>query len=236
LGKYQDIEDIISTLDNKKIMVVIDGFVNSIQNHNNLLSSFYRWIEINKEYNRLLVICSMSSRGKSSIDYDYNSGVKEFFFYSWTLEEYQNAIKDDDFFNSIKENLDADFSMENKKGELIESKYYFAGGSSRYMFSYSTEIVIGLLNESISSAKDIDKYIDGTIGESSLEVINRLFSIFKTKIEVRQKFIISQYVLSKIGVKFGKKILQNIYKSLKDVMNPSIDLVFYMFEKWYRNI
>jgi len=155
---------------------------------------------------------------------------KNFFFDSWRIEEYQNAVKDEDFFNSIKENLDADFSLDNTNDQLIESKYYFAGNSSRYMFSYPTKKVIDLLNDSIECAQDIVQYIKFTIGDSSKEVINRLFSIYKIE-NIKKKSIISQYAFSQIGIKFGEEIIKNLYEVIKHDSNPSMDGWF--LEIWF---
>jgi hypothetical protein len=93
--EYEDIKDMILSLNEKNTIVFFDGYVNSNSKHNDILSSFNRWIKIHKS-NRLVVICSMSSRGKTSEDEDFMLKVKCFFF------EYQNAITDE-----VSDNLDA---------------------------------------------------------------------------------------------------------------------------------
>jgi hypothetical protein len=77
--------------------------------------------------------------------------------YSWNLDEYKSAIKNDDFFDSIKDYLDANINTKEKPSneDLIESKFYYAGGSSRYMFTFSTSVVIDRLKSAIISCHDL---------------------------------------------------------------------------------
>ncbi|CAH0481359.1 unnamed protein product [Peronospora belbahrii] len=46
---------------------------------------------------RLVFICSVTSRGKASVDFEYNWKILEHQVWFWTLDEYLDAINDKDF-------------------------------------------------------------------------------------------------------------------------------------------
>jgi hypothetical protein len=153
--------------------------------------------------------------------------------YSWNLEEYKTAIQNDDFFDSIKNNLDSIINTKEKpsKEELIESKFYYAGGSSRYMFTFSTNSVIEKLNSAITSCHDIMGYVQNYIGEGSENVINRLFNICKIKSNKRLKSIISEYASIQIGIRFGPSIIKKLFNYIEKYKNPSMEGWF--LEIWF---
>jgi hypothetical protein len=85
------------------------------------------------------------------LEEDKQDKVEEFFVGSWKLEEYQSAIMEDGFFLNIKKYLDSNGSLDSNslietvtetRTDLVISKFYFAGVSARYMFSFSTDEVI----------------------------------------------------------------------------------------------
>ena len=130
----------------------------------------------------------MTSRGKTNIDDDSILNIEEFFHGPWVLEEYQDALKFNEISISVKEKLDGMVTSDELGGmvlentypptsdELAEAKYYFAGGSCRYMFRYDTARVVGELLNAISSVSNIFSYIQGNIGDRSDLAVNRLFS------------------------------------------------------------
>ena len=233
LSHYEDLEEIIVALDSEeKNIVLIDGFTLE-EDHKKVLSFCTYWLKKNKTLNRIVIISSMSVRRKKNMDHDFELNVEEFFVDSWKIEEYLIAIQDEEFFNSVQENLDANISLDSLKirdDELIQSKYYFAGGSSRLMFAYPTKKVIESLNESIECVGDIIPYIETTIGDTSHDVINRLFNIFKTETK-KIKSIVSPYASSQIGIIKGPLIAKKLYESLRKDMNPSMD--GWMLEIWF---
>jgi hypothetical protein len=228
---YFDINDILFSLDDKKNIIFLDGYSIN-EKHKELLICINNWYRENRDNKRIIVISSMSSRGKSKDDEDFKNNIEEFFMYSWNLDEYKIAIQNDDFFDSIKSNLDSIINTKeiSSKEELIESKFYYAGGSSRYMFTYPTKSVIGKLNQAIISCHDLMAYIENYVGEGSENVINRLFNIYEINSKKR-KSIISEYVSTEIGIKFGPKVIQKLWKFIEKYKNPSME--GWMLEIWF---
>jgi hypothetical protein len=89
------------------------------------------------------------SRGKpliivSSLQFDWGAedyiglNMDEICLPGWSLQEYEVACADDQFYASIRANLDAD-STATSKQEQIKAKHFIAGASARWMFALNTE-------------------------------------------------------------------------------------------------
>jgi hypothetical protein len=200
-----------------------------IQEHKDIRMLCQRWLSRNVDLCRLVILCSMSSRGKTNYVEDTNHHVKEFFVNSWKIEEYYHAIAHQPFLQSVKEVLDASLELDAPPKEFIDSKY-FAGGSSRYMFSLPTNVVVGLLDQSVSAVQDILPYIQGTIGDHSNFVVNRLFNIFQDN-PFRNRSIVSEYAATQLAMRMGPILIENISQSLKHDLNPAMDGWF--LEMWF---
>ena len=182
-GKLDDashLRELLELHSNEKHIVVLDGFTDATDEKPYLLEC-QDWRSQNFELRRMIVVCSMSSRGKYNVQDDFNEGIKQHFVNSWKIEEYYKAITEDMFYASVKEYLDSslDSSSILDRKELIESKYYFGGGSSRLMFCFKTKAVENALDDSVLAVNDVAPYIQGTIGGSSDSVVNRLFNVYK---------------------------------------------------------
>ncbi|KAI3655568.1 hypothetical protein MP638_002633, partial [Amoeboaphelidium occidentale] len=95
--------------DDRKHIVFIDGFALKGDKHTDIQRACTRWRERKKDNRRLVVVCSMSSRGKEARPHvDLKRGIEEMFVYSWKLEEYLAAIHHNAFFENVKDNLDAE--------------------------------------------------------------------------------------------------------------------------------
>jgi hypothetical protein len=86
----------------------------------------------------------MTARYKYKLEEDSIYNVVKLFIDSWKVEEYLLAV---DFFTNVCDNLDsgpklihASHTQETRR-DMVISKFYFAGGSSRFMFQFSTEQV-----------------------------------------------------------------------------------------------
>lgn len=114
LDKLLNIED-----QEKKHIVFIDGYVRTELDHKEHFKDCQNWLS-KKANRRLVVICSMTSVGKMNLDEKTLYNVKEFLINSWTIQEYYDSCKSDEFFESIKNKLDS-LIKENERNELIDS-------------------------------------------------------------------------------------------------------------------
>eukprot|EP01041_Mallomonas_annulata_P012591 gene12591-26513_t len=134
----------------KKHIVFLDGFVGSITEHKNISNICHGWAK-NPQFTgnrRLVVICSMSSGNYVSASDSKYFDIEELLVHSWNREDYIHAILHDDVYHSVVDNLDAvnhqelhfkNLSDNEFRIELIESKLFYSGGCSRFMFDYKTE-------------------------------------------------------------------------------------------------
>jgi hypothetical protein len=191
-----------------------------------------------------VVVCSMSSRGKTNSEEDMINNVEEFFVYSWGLEEYLAAVEHDVFFDNIKHNLDSSDNLqlssedptetEPSRIDLIKSKFYFAGGCARFMFFFKTATVIKYLTSSVAAVSDIMPYIKGTIGDQSNAVINRLFSHYfqlDNNSNDRITCIVSEWAASQLAIKSGSDLVKNLAAVTRHEHNPAMD--GWLFEMWF---
>ncbi|CAM6112238.1 unnamed protein product [Calypogeia fissa] len=142
-------------------------------------------------------------------------GVEEFLNESWTKEEYLSAVHKD-FYERIKENFDSTACRKTLKDE-VNSKYYFSGGSARFMFATKTSNVIAVINHGVAQADNIEAYLPLTRGECSKSAMNRLISCYGNggnDTISRRYEIVSQFAASKLAT--------GLEKSEINYLNPAI--------------
>jgi hypothetical protein len=237
-----DVLDLLNEVDDsKQHLVFIDGYVLTDRN-DELQQSCNTWL-ISAENRRLVYVSSMSSRRKSNHMSDVQMNLEEFFVYSWTEEEYMDAVKHEEFLNSVKNLLVADFlwnnttvsalQAETDTESLVLSKMYFAGGSARWMFFIPTKTVIESIEKSISHVQNVIPYIQGAVGDQSNDVVNRLFSASAKSGNSfsRQSSIISQFAALLLAIKSGPDLIRSLKDVTKYDSNPSMD--GWMLEMWF---
>ncbi|KAJ3387072.1 hypothetical protein HDU80_000250 [Chytriomyces hyalinus] len=223
-------------------MVFLDGFVVADNAHMAIQKCCNGWLLDGIEKRRLVVVCSMSSRGKTNIDDDAVNRVEEFFVYSWELKEYLDAAMHPAFMNSVQPNLDSSALLDADLStvplvpqDLIMSKYHFAGGSSRFMFAYNTDKVIEVLQKSVEAVQDVSVYLKGTIGDRSENVVNRLFSCYlknpRSREEQKKTVVVSKYAVTLLAIRDGPDMIRSLADATGHDGNAALDGWF--FECWF---
>jgi hypothetical protein len=211
--------------------VFLDGFTSSdIQAP--FKTSCFRWLERNFEKRRLVIISSLSTRGKSSED-NRIFGVEEFFVCSWMQDEFRQACAEDSFFFSIAPNLDSSLPSTSPatRDALVDSKHHFSGGSMRFFADYSTADVIRKVDEAIEAVSDLRPYLDGSIGLAASNVINRLIGCFIGEDGWKKRCVISRFAAIQFALKIGPKAVLQLAQALHQDSNPSMDGWF--LEMWF---
>ena len=200
-------------VEKSKIYVIfIDGYVESVHDHQTAFKAVEIWYSRNKADHRLCVLSSMSSRGKNSFNDDAKHSTIEHYVDSWTREEYREAASNTGFFQSVQKNLASAVSAQAVGGtsirdrfDMVDSKFYFAGGSSRYMFDCNVETVCSQIHQSISAVQDVFEHI------------------FKSP------SIVSSYAAREIAIKHGPSLVSKIAGALSRELNPALnDMLFEM--------
>ena len=233
-SNIDELNDILKEVDkSKQHIVFIDGFTLTGRKHSNIYQACFEWLEEERQKRRLVVVCSMSRRHKSNLENDREIKLETFNVFSWKEEEYILAVQNDKFYYHVKWALDNDVQIGSHRNDLVRSKLYFAGASARWMFHLATQDVIEKTYESVASAENIFAYINGTIGEKSNNVVNRLFSYSP---DPHNKFcpkvsIVSQFAGVRLAIKVGPDLIRNLANATNHDGNPS--LFGWLFEMWF---
>ena len=159
------IQSRITDTEKKNHIVFIDGVTHD---HVSLCQSFVTWIG-SKDNCRLVFVSSVASRKSSKVHEDTLYHIKEFFVCSWTIDEYRSAFENNDFCQSVLKYFDSSQELKLNSSqtklsneeleELIVSKHYFAGGSSRFMFGMPTDDVVRQLELGIMDLHDVTLFL-----------------------------------------------------------------------------
>ncbi|CAK5056313.1 unnamed protein product, partial [Aphanomyces euteiches] len=217
--------------DDQKLFVCLDGFHEGDYH----MKLFRKHIAAQlKDIDRFVVCSSMSTLGKRNPDDDNRAGIEFFFMYSWTRDEYRAAVQDEEFLNSVKVYLDAtppsDMNEETTLtgaeylNDVMDKKFYYAGGSCRYMFQLSTGEVISRIEEAIQAAPNKADLVKYCVGMYHKDEINRLYGLN----ENRERYAVSEYALSCFVNASGKDTIVELAKNLGSAQTPPMH--GYLFE------
>ncbi|KAI9326130.1 hypothetical protein BDR26DRAFT_877974, partial [Obelidium mucronatum] len=105
--------------------------------------------------------------------------------------------------------------------ELVASKFYFAGGSSRFMFLFPTVKVIQYLQNSVDEVSDFNSYVRVSTGTRADGVVNRLFSLYPglSRNDGNKVSIASQYAGYLLATKLGPDLVYHLAKTIRHDCN-----------------
>ncbi|CAK4107821.1 unnamed protein product [Aphanomyces euteiches] len=140
------------------------------------------------------------------------------------------------FYDSVKDKLDATSPSEvNEETQLanledleakIDWKYYYAGGSCRFMFEFTTDKVKTVLEDGVECTRNKNDLIAYCGGKYHTDEINILYGMNKD----RERFAVSAYALSLFVKACGPEAIVELAHRLDASKNPSMDGFFF---EWY---
>jgi hypothetical protein len=146
-------EEIIKSLSAQ--ILVLDGLT---AEEKILFSVVHDWRS--KASNRKVVVVSSS---QVALSHEVAQYFFKVFFPSWLFVEYDAAMKQDEFYNSVVLFL----SSAVKKKDKISEKYFYAGVSARWMFSRTLEEVIELARDCIMRVENVNDLFQGYVQQIS---------------------------------------------------------------------
>ena len=164
-------------------LLIIDGVNNDESSWVTLRRPALDWFRAYSMYRRVILL---TSPGHINIKDSHN--MKIFQQWSWTMSEYQEALRSKNFRESVEFALDAP--------DIIMAKYFYAGGCARYMFSWTTEQLEQAIKVAVRSF--LQKH--GIISKSSLFELHERFFISCAD---KRSDIVSEYTRSEIQKTFG---------------------------------
>jgi hypothetical protein len=216
--------------DNRRIFMVLDGY-KTLESHKVFAASLVSQLQ---DEDRFVRCSSMATLGKTNDEDNKVNVLETFRVPSWTIEEYLLAIQDDTFYKSVKQKLDAEKVSLPELLEVHEEpikdnvdsnvqsvifKYYYAGGSCRFMFQYSTEEVIEKLKNAIDSVDNKQELIKFTSGKYHSNQINRLYGMTSSG----NRFAVSSYTTHLFANESSEETIVELAMHLNSHDNPSID-------------
>jgi hypothetical protein len=153
---------------------------------------------------------------------------------SWTLEQYQEACKSDEFYSIVKPKLKAE-GVGDEKDELILAKYVYAGGCARWMFEFSiddTKLDLKTYLDKVGNYKNIFREAGG---DAAPDAVNHLRGL--TMIHGQPTyFFISQYVAHWLSEKCDdeRTFIIDGYKTAAQTGNPAFRGWIFEFDVDYQ--
>ena len=209
LLSYSD-QDMLSCLglteSNRPALIILDGYRKS-ERCESLVELLSDWRNQDKSMRRLLVVTSMSGNIKIQGGEDTRLGMEFFFVNPWTEQEYLSAVKCNEFYELVKENLDSEMVLESHGNQSdrrirIQSKYFYAGKSSRCMFAWNTSEVIKRLRRALTAVQDFESHMSS--GTQSPNLIDGLFSVRRDAVSQSDCLtFVSEYVAFEFAIRMG---------------------------------
>jgi hypothetical protein len=135
---------------------------------------------------------------------------------SWSLQQYASACGDDSFYQSVQSRL----GDEESKEEKLSNKFFVAGASARWMFSFSSD---RLINDEIPTyvrkVTDIKLLLNGMGGDLSDTAVNHLCMVNKD----RKGFVVSEFAMRLLAEKCEQSFIAEASAFAKKFKNPAFD-------------
>ena len=160
------------------------------------------------------------------------------------IKEFKEAVKNADLLKQVEPRLDAHIDDDILRARLkrdreapftidekLESKFYFAGGTSLSMFDLTTKQVIDNVNMDVSRANNLYRYLSGEVTECSEEADNRLLTKYVDSSLIRRCKPISTFAALAIARKLGPQLMTELQTTLKGLTkHPAFDGI--IWEMW----
>jgi hypothetical protein len=202
-------------------LLIVDGVTKD--DSKDITQACTTWASMDATNRSFVTVSSISTGGAR--EHLTDESIGKHVVPSWVLEQYQKACENDEFFNTVKKQLECLPRFENidDKDELIIAKYYFAGGCARWMFEFDYKGWKDDFHEHLRKVNGYENVFDNLEGEKSPLAVNHLRGV--TLVDGEEIFFfVSQYTAVALHMKCqrdGKrKFLVDGYKKAKETKNP----------------
>jgi hypothetical protein len=236
---------------NSKHLMIVDGIrdLRTFPVHQECARKCRDWYQSNARVETATVQfvenSSMGALDYNSEETDRILRVRKFCMFSWELEDFISAVQQETFRDQIMVNLDTDVSESDTEDEeqfdgsdsqkknianvdaLIKAKFFFSGGSARYMFSYKTNDVKESICAPVDSEPDVTRLLSGILRATSSYSTHRLANCFPHPNPVVSTScictVVSRFAADLLAIKAGPDVIEVLANSLQQDMNPSME-------------
>jgi hypothetical protein len=198
--------------------LVIDGLENK-KEHKILQGRAMLWQKGDKLVNKLVMICSMAARNDIyTLNEDKKAGIETYMMSSWTLEEFQQSVKQNEkFLKQVESKLDVS-TKQLLTDERVSKKFAYTGGSAYLMFNIPTDQVKTILKSKID---DLTRHaLDRNALYALLESFDKLLNFYydhKDYYTSPRTEVISKYVAASLYLdQEHAKMFQGMFKDIQD--------------------
>ena len=119
----------------------------------------------------------------------------------------ENINMDEAVEDSVSTAVDVDILKDESLQDYVTHKYYYAGGSARFMFEYTTNALKVHLDDTAKRlrAAEWEEFADGSVAPGSTHAVNSLMQQFSGK-----AVAVSRYILFIAYEKAGAKLVQAV--------------------------
>lgn len=174
-----------------KCLLIIDGVNKDESSWITLRRPALDWFRAYPRYRRVILLTS-----PVYINIKDSHNMKIFRQWSWTMSEYQEALRSQNFRESVQFALDS--PSQPLETDVIMAKYFYAGGCARYMFSLTFKQVEQAIKVAVRSF--LQKH--GIISNPSLFELHERFFISSADKDKRSDMV-SEYTRREIQKTFG---------------------------------
>ena len=123
-------------------------------------------------------------------------------FQSWSLEEYQIAVQNQNFWESVSEFFEIPSgSSKSRIKSAVKDKYFYAGGCARWMFSVSIQAVCEQIDSAMRNVVNFKDLLKQSGGDASPDAVNSLIyvSYSEDNPDLVETSLVSQYAFQSLG-------------------------------------
>ena len=228
--------EITDIKDSEGSILIVDGVISS--ENFTVRCACSNWCK-SMSGRRFVLVSSVST--PIALQEKKEAGIVDFTVGSWTFEQYQEACKDETFFEHVVNNMRCPgIGADADKHKLLLSKYYFAGGCARWMFEFSYNDFIIDLKAHLQKVGDYNSLWTGGGGDETIVAVNHLRGVTMVvdddQIETKKYFFISQHVAAVLAVTCSdrNKFLIDSYKIAAATKNPAFEGWIFEFDVDYQ--
>jgi hypothetical protein len=207
----------------QKCLLIVDGFLNSNIRHDQTREYAQSWRTADQYNRRLMIISSTSSRGKVNDGEDSLYRVREHLVPSWTRREYVDAVEIPELLSSVSSSLGSSPPGTSVQGlqELIDQKFYFAGGSARHMFQFALKSVKESLDRALQSIPSRPPEGYFMMSSRAGYAVNRLVALYQDGEDSRREIFVSAYVRRRLRETVTSLAMRSMLSTVRDDVSGS---------------
>ena len=239
----ENLFDVLTGLTDKEHfdMVVYDGVRDSIPQSSGVLSLLNEQVEDSK-ISKVLHVTSLAFRIKDGDVLPYYLRIHQLdYFDSWERGIYTDAIHKMFISGKLKQWLEQEIkdsagssdessTTQNNDSDMpamiesyVDFKYFYAGGSARFMFDYNVEDLRGYLQGLIEALKD-DQWqaLTSSVPSMTDDAVNTLMQRFRDRHGLAKCAPVSRYIAMIAYEKCGEKVVTAVSTAATRTGNPSL--------------